>query len=47
VNAVLQGAWKFNGKSLIRSNSEVVDHCYGPGPHARGCWVIDLILSKN
>jgi hypothetical protein len=29
------------------SNSEVLDHCHGPGPHALGCWVIDLILGKN
>jgi hypothetical protein len=26
---------------------EVSDHCRGPGPHARGCWVVDLILSKD
>ena len=22
----------------------VLDHCRGPGPHVRGCWVIDLLL---
>jgi hypothetical protein len=22
-------------------------HCRGPGPHVRGCWVVDLILSKS
>ena len=22
----------------------VLDHCRGPGPHARGCWVVDLVL---
>jgi hypothetical protein len=25
---------------------EVLDHLRGPGRHARGCWVIDLILGK-
>lgn len=22
-------------------------HCRGPGPHVRGCWVVDLILKKT
>ena len=26
---------------------DILDHCRGPGPHARGCWVIDLVLQKN
>jgi len=25
----------------------VLDHCRGPGPHVRGCWVVDLILGKQ
>jgi hypothetical protein len=25
----------------------VLDHCRGPGLHARGCWVVDLILAKE
>jgi hypothetical protein len=25
---------------------EVLAHCRGEGPHARGCWVVDLILGK-
>ncbi len=25
----------------------ILDHLRGPGRHARGCWVIDLILDKN
>lgn len=25
---------------------EVLDHCRGPGPHVRGCWVVDLVLGK-
>jgi hypothetical protein len=28
-------------------NLEVLAHCRGPGPHARGCWVVDLILGKS
>jgi hypothetical protein len=22
-------------------------HCRGPGPHMRGCWVVDLVLGKE
>jgi hypothetical protein len=25
----------------------VLDHCRVPGPHVRGCWVVDLILGKQ
>jgi hypothetical protein len=25
----------------------ILDHCRGPGPHVRGCWVVDLILGKD
>lgn len=28
-------------------NAEILDHCRGPGPHVRGCWVVDLILGKT
>ncbi|VTR94944.1 Uncharacterized protein (Fragment) OS=uncultured bacterium PE=4 SV=1 [Gemmata massiliana] len=27
--------------------TDVLDHCRGGGPHARGCWVIDLLLNKE
>jgi hypothetical protein len=27
-------------------NREILDHCRGPGEHARGCWVVDLLLGK-
>jgi hypothetical protein len=25
----------------------ILDHCCGPGPHVRGCWVVDLLLGKE
>ncbi len=25
----------------------ILDHCRGPGPHVRGCWVVDLMLGKT
>lgn len=28
-------------------NAEILAHCRGPGPHVRGCWVVDLILGKK
>jgi hypothetical protein len=27
--------------------AEVLGHCRGPGPHVRGCWVVDLVLGKE
>jgi hypothetical protein len=29
------------------SNEDILNHCRGPGPHCRGCWVVDLILGKS
>jgi hypothetical protein len=26
---------------------EVLAHCRGPGPHVRGCWVVDSLLGKG
>lgn len=26
---------------------DILSHCRGPGPHVRGCWVVDLILGKE
>jgi hypothetical protein len=28
-------------------NEDILDHCRGPGPHVRGCWVVDLVLGKS
>lgn len=27
--------------------ADVLSHCRGPGPHARGCWVVDGVLGKE
>jgi hypothetical protein len=29
------------------TNNDILEHCRGPGPHVRGCWVLDLILEKE
>jgi hypothetical protein len=26
--------------------ADILDHCRGPGPHVRGCWVVDLLLGN-
>jgi hypothetical protein len=28
-------------------NADILDHCRGPGPHVRGCWVVDLVIGKE
>jgi hypothetical protein len=28
-------------------SEEVINHCRGPGPHVRGCWVIDLLTGRE
>lgn len=28
-------------------NADLLNHCRGPGPHVRGCWVVDLLLGKG
>jgi hypothetical protein len=28
-------------------NADILDHCRGPGPHVRGCWVMDLVMGKE
>ncbi|VTR96083.1 Uncharacterized protein OS=Sorangium cellulosum (strain So ce56) GN=sce5710 PE=4 SV=1 [Gemmata massiliana] len=25
-------------------STNVLEHCRGPGPHVRGCWVVDMVL---
>ena len=28
-------------------HADLLAHCRGPGPHVRGCWVVDLVLGKT
>ncbi len=28
-------------------NTDILGHCRGPGPHVRGCWVVDLVWGKE
>jgi len=28
-------------------DEEIIKHCRDPGPHVRGCWVVDLVLGKE
>jgi hypothetical protein len=29
------------------ADASILDHCRGPGPHVKGCWVVDLVLGKE
>jgi hypothetical protein len=29
------------------ADPDILAHCRGPGPHVRGCWVVDLLLGKS
>jgi hypothetical protein len=29
------------------TSADILKHCRGPGPHVRGCWVVDLLLGKE
>jgi hypothetical protein len=29
------------------ADTEILGHLRGPGPHVRGCWALDLLLSKG
>ncbi len=29
------------------TDADILAHCRGGGEHVRGCWVVDLILSKD
>ena len=28
------------------TDADILAHCHGPGPHVRGCWVVDLLTGK-
>ncbi|HVK08290.1 MAG TPA: hypothetical protein VM597_05880 [Gemmataceae bacterium] len=28
-------------------NADILDHCRSPGPHVRGCWVVDLLTGRS
>jgi hypothetical protein len=28
-------------------NTEILNHCRGSGPHARGCWVVDVLTERD
>ena len=28
-------------------DADILQHCRQPGEHVRGCWVVDLLLSKE
>ena len=28
-------------------DAEILSHCRRPGPHVRGCWIVDLLLGKE
>jgi hypothetical protein len=29
------------------NSDNILEHCRSPGPHVRGCWVVDLVLNKG
>jgi hypothetical protein len=29
------------------TSDDILNHCRGPGPHVRGCWVVDLLLARG
>ncbi len=57
VLAIAQGIrddWVFDRLSILAdaleeagcTDAAILEHCRGPGPHVRGCWVVDLLLGK-
>lgn len=34
-------------QDAVCENDDILNHCRGPGPHVRGCWLVDLVLGKE
>lgn len=52
---VIQEACRFQDMPVLADalagagcvDQDILAHCRGPGPHVRGCWVLDLLLRKD
>ena len=45
-----QHVWEFmicHKTPSIMIGGEIIEHLRSPGPHVRGCWVVDLILGRS
>jgi hypothetical protein len=39
--------WMTPAVVQLAHDNEILSHCRKPGPHVRGCWVLDLLLGKE
>jgi hypothetical protein len=52
---VIYAEWAFDRMPILADaleeagcdHADFLAHCRGPGPHVRGCWVVDLVLGKG
>jgi hypothetical protein len=52
---VMKGSRDFSAMPILADalqeagcdNADVLEHCRGPAPHVRGCWVVDSVLGKE
>ena len=52
---VMYSGWDFASMPVLADaleelgcdDEQILSHCRGPGPHVRGCWVVDLVLGKD
>jgi hypothetical protein len=28
-------------------DTDILGHCWQPGPHVRGCWVVDVLTGRS